>query len=241
MTPIHFYWSLIAFFSPFKNQILHHRNDSSSSLLHAQIYARFSPLIGGPPILPLHVELLLLMMDHEPSESSENDMDDTPMILHRIDYIPQNPTDSNTIMKLLTLKYVPGTVRHRIYLSNDDLLQPIKDLWWMQHPLDTNDKDDTRKDNHHDTTITNTPISIVNKDRIQSLLKGASTLSLGSTITTSTTTTTATTTNTTMVKLAPSLLELLKEIQQQRELHLLYYNCYSFAYDVYSCLKKHIL
>jgi hypothetical protein len=182
-------------------------------------------------------------MDHdvvESSEPSENDMDDTPMILHRIDYIPQNPTDSNTIMKLLTLKYVPGTVRHRIYLSNDDLLQSTKDLWWM-HPLDTNDKED--KDNHHDTIITtNAPISIVNKDRIQSLLKGAWTLSLGSTTTiaTATATITTTTNTTTMVKLAPSLLELLNEIKQQRELHLLYYNCYSFAYDVYSCLKKHI-
>ena len=193
---------------PFQNQILLHKNDSS---LQAQIYARFSPLIGGPPILPLHVELMI----YNERQIVNGDID---IILHRIDYIPMNPTDRNTILNLLRLKYVPGSIRHRIYLSSDAELEETKDLWTM-HPDDTNP--------NNNSIGTNTQISIVNKDRIQYLIQDASSIPLFSTIEY----------NDILKKLAPSLMELFVE-KEETGLHLLYYNCYSFAYDVYSCMKK---
>jgi hypothetical protein len=199
---------------PLQNQILH-KNDSS---LQAQIYARFSPLIGGPPILPLHVELMIY---NEQRQIVNGDID---IILHRIDYIPMNPTDRNTILNLLRLKYVPGSIRHRIYLSSDAGLEQTKDLWTM-HLDDTNQNNNG--DNNNNSNGKDTQISIVNKDRIQYLIQDAFSIPLFSTIEY----------NDILMKLAPRLMELFVE-KEETGLHLLYYNCYSFAYDVYSCMKK---
>lgn len=181
--------------------------------MQAEVYARFSPLIGGPPFLPpLHVEVLIY-----DEEQSNNEDQDHSIILHRIDYVPKNPTDPNTILNLLMLKPVPGNVRHRIYLSKE------RRTTMEQTTEDWNMADDTH-----------TSIILVHKDRIQSLIQDA-TISLCS-ITTSSTAGE----DDFISKLAPSLNELLVE-KKQRDLHLLHHNCYSFAYDVYTCIKKQSL
>lgn len=91
-------------------------------------FLRFSPLIGGPPFLPLHVEVIFAVEDANCSEKIKSKMDtvyvtknnnlsSTPilnnLLLHRFDFLPENPTDPSTLARLSTLQGVPGRVRHR--------------------------------------------------------------------------------------------------------------------------------
>ncbi|KAL3771325.1 hypothetical protein ACHAWO_005391 [Cyclotella atomus] len=104
---------------------------------HVSIFLRFSPLIGGPPFLPLHVEVLLTQ-DVPPSKSNTKDQQMHQLIegilknttnnryldIHRFDFLPQNPRDGDTIVRLMLLKGVPGNVRYRNCLMVDrDSLQ----------------------------------------------------------------------------------------------------------------------
>lgn len=70
------------------------------------VWLRFSPLVGGPPFLPLHVEVILKQSSQE--------------TLHRFDFLPMNPLDPSTIKNLITLRSVPGNVRYRCYNTNAD-------------------------------------------------------------------------------------------------------------------------
>lgn len=74
-----------------------------------KIFLRWSPLIGGPSFLPLHVEVILFHQATTPSIST------IPSHLHRLDFLPQTPTDPQTLFKLLTLQSVSSQIRHRMY------------------------------------------------------------------------------------------------------------------------------
>jgi len=75
-----------------------------------EVWIRFSPLVGGPPILPLHSEIIL-----KQETNGET-------IFHRFDFLPRDPTDPNTISQLLSFSSVPGEVRYRV-CKDDDIIQ----------------------------------------------------------------------------------------------------------------------
>eukprot|EP00557_Chaetoceros_sp_GSL56_P003998 CAMPEP_0176503468 /NCGR_PEP_ID=MMETSP0200_2-20121128/15378_1 /TAXON_ID=947934 /ORGANISM="Chaetoceros sp., Strain GSL56" /LENGTH=194 /DNA_ID=CAMNT_0017902759 /DNA_START=157 /DNA_END=741 /DNA_ORIENTATION=- len=88
-----------------------------------EVFARFSPLIGGgagvTTWFPIHVEIMLLLTtdnlygkSSSKAKTSQKIMNTA--ILHRIDFVPQNPESTDTILQLLSLQDVPGKIRHRI-------------------------------------------------------------------------------------------------------------------------------
>ncbi len=80
--------------------------------LNSSIYLRFSPLVGGPKFLPIHLEVMLLeqTMCEETSSFSN-------MCLHRFDFLPLHPNNKATILRILSLQPVPGLVRHKIFVD----------------------------------------------------------------------------------------------------------------------------
>ena len=105
------------------------------------IFLRFSPLIGGPAFLPLHVEVILAVED-ACSEKTETIMDtvhvrkdsrlsSTPFLtdfsqLHRFDFLPVNPTDTSTLVRLVSLRGVPGRLRYRSYEGNSEVSRAMQ-------------------------------------------------------------------------------------------------------------------
>eukprot|EP00555_Chaetoceros_dichaeta_P013094 CAMPEP_0198268684 /NCGR_PEP_ID=MMETSP1447-20131203/38354_1 /TAXON_ID=420782 /ORGANISM="Chaetoceros dichaeta, Strain CCMP1751" /LENGTH=246 /DNA_ID=CAMNT_0043959873 /DNA_START=62 /DNA_END=799 /DNA_ORIENTATION=+ len=95
------------------------------------VYLRFSPLVGGPSFLPIHVEVILhhisppnlqTTVRRKIGDTLSNDMDgETKIIsrdyLHRLDFLPENPSDPSTLFNLLTLRSVPALIRHRILVA----------------------------------------------------------------------------------------------------------------------------
>lgn len=94
------------------------------------LFLRFSPLVGGPPFLPLHVELILLptpkqiniqqrkqQLDAALKNASYNCFD-----IHRFDFLPENARDTDTIVKLMKFQAVPGNVRYRYLPSEQNQL-----------------------------------------------------------------------------------------------------------------------
>eukprot|EP00574_Skeletonema_japonicum_P007966 CAMPEP_0201739976 /NCGR_PEP_ID=MMETSP0593-20130828/46067_1 /ASSEMBLY_ACC=CAM_ASM_000672 /TAXON_ID=267983 /ORGANISM="Skeletonema japonicum, Strain CCMP2506" /LENGTH=256 /DNA_ID=CAMNT_0048234275 /DNA_START=40 /DNA_END=810 /DNA_ORIENTATION=+ len=95
-----------------------------------QVFLRFSPLIGGPPI-PLHVEVILAEDDADKRKNIKSKEEgstiyirktnnlasmaflNTYQQLHRLDFLPENPTDPSTVIRLASLQSVPGKLRHR--------------------------------------------------------------------------------------------------------------------------------
>eukprot|EP00985_Skeletonema_marinoi_P029235 scaffold27252_cov80-Skeletonema_marinoi.AAC.1 len=97
-----------------------------------QVFLRFSPLIGGPPI-PLHVEVILAEGDADKRKDAEskgtiyirktNNLASMAFLnaypqLHRLDFLPENPTDPSTVVRLTSFQSVPGKLRHRHYSQN---------------------------------------------------------------------------------------------------------------------------
>ncbi len=85
-----------------------------------QIYLRFSPLIGGPSFLPLHVEVILAPHAKKNHVISENNYGGkaAPQF-HKFDFLPTNPTDPMTLLRLMTLRPVSGKVRHRVFCEKN--------------------------------------------------------------------------------------------------------------------------
>eukprot|EP00559_Dactyliosolen_fragilissimus_P006478 CAMPEP_0184861100 /NCGR_PEP_ID=MMETSP0580-20130426/5870_1 /TAXON_ID=1118495 /ORGANISM="Dactyliosolen fragilissimus" /LENGTH=205 /DNA_ID=CAMNT_0027358475 /DNA_START=17 /DNA_END=631 /DNA_ORIENTATION=+ len=83
----------------------------SRGIVSFDAYLRFSPLIGGPPSIPLHVEVILV------TEDGQSDINHAARrkILHRLDFLPKYPMDPRLTLDLLTFQSVPGLVRHRIF------------------------------------------------------------------------------------------------------------------------------
>ena len=81
-----------------------------------QVQLECCPLIGGPPFLPLHVQVVVL--------GDNNNNDDVPTIIvddketstekqikYKFDFIPRAATEPETLVKLLSLQEVPGELR----------------------------------------------------------------------------------------------------------------------------------
>ena len=107
---------------------------------NAHIFLRFSPLIGGPSFLPLHVEVIIAVEDtnNNGKEMKQNmntiyirranNISSTSFLkeqlaLHRFDFLPEKPTDPVNLSRLVTLRSVPARVRHRSYVSNSNNMQ----------------------------------------------------------------------------------------------------------------------
>ena len=84
-----------------------------------KVFARFSPLIGGPSFLPIHVEIMLWDDSSDTNNAKPTDTATAQQrtscydVLHRIDFIPRDATDPRTLVKLLSFQNVDGLVRHR--------------------------------------------------------------------------------------------------------------------------------
>ena len=122
--------------SSYSSTTLQSSKYSSSELISGgdttHIFLRFSPLIGGPPFFPLHVEVILgtasnnsyaEFMDKIYVKRTNNlsFLKEHATQLHRFDFLPMNPTDPSTISRLLTLRSVPAKVRHRIVQSSNNV------------------------------------------------------------------------------------------------------------------------
>ena len=110
-----------------------YRNPASEQVA---VFLRLSPLIGGPPMLPVHAEAVLAVGADSPQRSAvviERDglefsrMIDESSQLHRFDFLPRRPTDPATLAKLATLQRVPASVRHRRHFGGTDELGPPRD------------------------------------------------------------------------------------------------------------------
>lgn len=121
------------------HSITHGSTLSSTPLLqetsdrYTHIYLRFSPLVGGPIFLPLHVEVIFVVDDADAASTiastqthtmdtvyirNSNSFSSIPffnnsMIFHRFDFLPEKPTDPSTLARLFTFQSVPGVVRCR--------------------------------------------------------------------------------------------------------------------------------
>ena len=108
---------------------VNYQEDNAESTTDNHIFLRFSPLIGGPTFLPLHVEVIIIV-DEDVNNSEEMIMDTVyisrnnnlsstflnkqqKLQFHRFDFLPERPTDPSTISRLSTLQAVPGNVRYR--------------------------------------------------------------------------------------------------------------------------------
>ncbi len=112
---------------------LNHEHDDNVVKDNVKVFLRFSPLIGGPPI-PLHVEVILADNDENKCKDSDeskgtiyirktNDLSSMAFLntypqLHRLDFLPENPTDPSTVVRLVSFQSVPGKLRHRYYTQN---------------------------------------------------------------------------------------------------------------------------
>ena len=88
------------------------QSQRSESSRNVKAYARFSPLIGGPTFLPIHVEVMILeTMTNDVQMNSGNGSAKT--LLRRIDFIPKDAEQIETILKLVTFQNVPAIIRDR--------------------------------------------------------------------------------------------------------------------------------
>ncbi|GFH59762.1 hypothetical protein CTEN210_16238 [Chaetoceros tenuissimus] len=86
------------------------KSQRSESSHNVKAYARFSPLIGGPRFLPIHVEVMIMETTTDEMNSG-NGSEKT--LLRRIDFIPKDAEKIETILKLVTFQNVPAIIRDR--------------------------------------------------------------------------------------------------------------------------------
>ena len=112
------------------NSQVNYQEDNTESITDNHIFLRFSPLIGGPSFLPLHVEVIIIV-DGDINNSEEMIMDTVyirrnnnlsatflnkqQLQFHRFDFLPERPTDPSTLARLSSLQGVPGNLRYRRY------------------------------------------------------------------------------------------------------------------------------
>lgn len=88
------------------------KSQRSESSRNVKAFARFSPLIGGPTFIPIHVEVMILETTIDDMQMhSENGSAKT--LLRRIDFIPKDAEKIETILKLVTFQNVPAIIRDR--------------------------------------------------------------------------------------------------------------------------------
>ena len=71
----------------------------ATSSSRRRLFLENSPLLGGPPWLPVHVKVIL----HDQVSSVE----------HRWDFLPKNAAELSTLQRLLTLQAVPAETRYQ--------------------------------------------------------------------------------------------------------------------------------
>lgn len=120
------------------SQVNYQEDYTESITEDGHIFLRFSPLVGGPTFLPLHVEVIIIV-DEDVNNSEEMIMDTVyirqnnnlsatflnkqqKLQFHRFDFLPEKPLDRSTISRISTLQAVPGNVRYRRYeTSSSDI------------------------------------------------------------------------------------------------------------------------
>jgi len=206
-----------------------------------QVYVRFSPLIGGPKFLPIHVEVMFL--DYINTQKVNDDDGTTVEYLHRFDFLPAHPNDDATIMKLLSLQSVSGLVRHRILLPDNDfdeksnIVLPIGDVnggGGSKYSIVPSERiaaligknNDRREPRDEDVTSDFNfvfQLDMEVNDIVFTSKEGAST---------------GTNSGAGAIPVRiPKQIETLLEEKNGMELHLLFNNCYTFALDVLKSLK----
>jgi len=113
------------------SQVKYQEDNTESITQDGHVFLRFSPLIGGPSFIPLHVEVIIVV-DEDGNNSEEMIMDTVyirrnnnlsatflnkqqKLQFHRFDFLPEKPLDPSTISRISTLQAVPGNVRYRRY------------------------------------------------------------------------------------------------------------------------------
>lgn len=217
-----------------------------------QIFLKFSPLVGVPSIIPIHVEVMILNSINKRSTMNDMNTNGSDGIwpsfrcLHRIDFLPAEPTKESTILKLITLQSVPGLIRHRILISSD---HDDGDANSFKISTGNNKKDEGEK--HY---------SIVQKERIDAIIgkkrflddtgvfdhhnerndmkiDNSSSLNFVFEISNVGNTQVNCEAGNSIPIQIPEKIQILLEERKGKDLHLLFYNCYSFSLDVLKALK----
>ena len=187
-------------------------HDSSCDSSALQVFLRFSPLIGGPTFLPIHAEVLVLDSDDTKEKNREGSKCDRG-VLHRIDFIPLKPTETTTLAELLSFQDVDGLVRHRKLEVNEG---------------ESNMQNDISEDYVFTSEASSQRIKEICSSCF-SMKKSSFVVPIGS----ATVNDFITTNN---VR-SPKSIEDLLDKSEGMKLNLLRNNCYSFAWDVLSCLQ----
>ena len=215
-------------------------SSSSFQKIYTQFFVRFSPLIGGPNI-PLHVEVMMLKSITPCSRISDydNDSDETKNIdktgnmqcLHRFDFIPLEPTKKSTIQKLITLQSVPGRLRHRILINED------------MEDVSKNSRIVTSNDDCNQIIVSNERLCELTRNYNCKNSDESSSSSIVFQISNSSNRVMISSKNYDdndfvhdLVQIPPEIQKLFHE-KKDVELNLLFYNCYSFAWNVLQSFK----
>jgi len=217
------------------------------------IYVRFSPLIGGPPLLPIHVEIMLFQHDATDTDGVNESVDEyndiNRMILHRMDFVPDDATNPETIGKLIGLQNVKGVVRHRAFISGHG-----RGIEYEDAQITSGSGGSGSSSGSKDGIV----VREVSKERIKSFMASAASLDLSSpklnlvlplgSISVAASDTTSMFTNGDIdashddqschsARCPTSVVKLLQD-KRQMELNLVSNNCYNFAYDLMECLRE---
>lgn len=230
-----------------------------------EIFLRFSPLIGGPSNIPLHVEVMMLksailrVCPFNDGNNNDNSQRETSIrCLHRFDFLPAEPTKMETIQKLISLQYVPGLLRHRILISGsgskEDDHYDLKKI-----DIVCNDTENNMYYNKLSSIVPNERVNVLignNNGDTHTDLKGdeendfdSSSSSLVFKIyNTSDSTSIAPAQSLkessidkkmiidNLIQIPQEINDLLDE-KKKSELHLIFNNCYSFSWDVLQSLR----
>lgn len=188
-------------------------DDSNHNAL-SKVFIRLSPLIGGPTFLPVHAEIMLLESldvgklertgEKSAALSPEKQL---PCVLHRVDFIPLEPKDPSTLLKLSSFQDVEGLIRHRKFVGGDAKCLEEEE-----------------------------EITSVSTERIDSLLTSSVSIEKSSIVMQLGTTNICAKERVMDSIGTPTCISNIVDEKRGIKLNLLRNNCYSFAWDVLSCL-----
>ena len=189
-----------------------------------RLFARFSPLIGGPSFLPIHAEIMLLGLKDESGsldpDGGKGSVDEDAYILHRVDFIPLKPTDPSTLSSLLSFQNVEGSVRHR--------------------KVGIREKYEEQKDTPSSMQTLNEGLKQVSQQRVDALLSSSFSAKKCSIVVPLGLVKAKDTNVSSDGRICtPRCIDELVKRKSGMELNLLKNNCYSFAFDVLSSLEFH--
>ena len=181
-----------------------------------RVFLRFSPLIGGPKFLPLHVEVIL-------NRNSDN-------TLYRFDFIPLKATDPSTLARLVTLQSVPGLLRSRTFDGyGSDTAEEAAAADGVDSFVDSSPSNDTSKPARNSLDEFKIILSTNGRDARSQIIRGRN----GVTICLSTIETSI---PTEIIAQAEDFTQLYQI--ENGELNLAQNSCYTFAYNLLRFLAK---